>query len=336
MVELRGFEPARHVLARTTPAIHFDTNNLSKSTALRKTTILWWSYGDSNPRGMSSQEQRRRSTSILPIYQRVQGSAKPLYYGGATGIRTREACPRKNNAGDPLQYFQSIKEYRVLQNLCIMVELRGFEPARHALARTTPAIHFNTSNLSKSTGFCKTSVLWWSYGDSNPRGMPSQEQRRRSTSILPIYQRVQGSAKPLDYGGATGIRTREACPRKNNAGDPLQLSQSVNEYQVLQNHCTMVELRGFEPARHVLARTTPAIHFNTSNLSKSTRFCKTTVLWWSYGDSNPRCMLSQEQRRRSTSILPIYQRVQGSAKPLYYGGATGIRTPDLRTASATL
>src|SRR5690625_5337781 len=52
-------------------------------------------------------------------------------------------------------------------------------------------------------------------------------------------------------------------------------------------HCTMVELRGFEPARHVLARTTPAIHFNTSNLSKSTRFCKTTVLWWSYGDSNP-------------------------------------------------
>src|SRR5690625_3705556 len=91
-----------------------------------------------------------------------------------------------------------------------VMELRGFEPARHDLARTTPAIHFNTSNLSKSTGFCKTSVLWWSYGDSNPRGMPSQEQRRRSTSILPIYQRVQGSAKPLYYGGATGIRTREA------------------------------------------------------------------------------------------------------------------------------
>ena len=105
---------------------------------------------------------------------------------------------------------------------------------------------------------------------------------------------------------------------------------------VAQNHYTMVELRGFEPARHVLARTTPAIHFNTSNLSKSTRFCKTTVLWWSYGDSNPRGMSSQEQRRRSTSIITIYQRVQGCAKPLYYGGATGIRTPDLRTASATL
>src|SRR5690625_692290 len=66
-----------------------------------------WSYGDSNPRGMSSQEQRRRSTSILPIYQRVQGSAKPLYYGGATGIRTREACPRKDNAGDPLHCLRS-------------------------------------------------------------------------------------------------------------------------------------------------------------------------------------------------------------------------------------
>src|SRR5690625_18611 len=133
MVELRGFEPARHVLARTTPAIHFYNNNLSKSTGLRKTTILWWSYGDSNPRGMSSQEQRRRSTSILTIYQRVQRCAKPLYYGGATGIRTREACPRKNNAGDPLQYFQSIKEYKVLQNHCTMVELRGFEPRTFAL-----------------------------------------------------------------------------------------------------------------------------------------------------------------------------------------------------------
>src|SRR5690625_3538652 len=162
---------------------------------------------------------------------------------GATGIRTREACPRKNNAGDPLQYFQSIKECRGLQNLCIMVELRGFEPARHALARTTPAIHFNTSNLSKRTWVSKTSVLWWSYGVSNPRGMPSQEQRRRSTSILPIYQRVQGSAKPLYYGGATGIRTREACPRKNNAGDPLQYFQSIKEYRVLQNLWTLVELR---------------------------------------------------------------------------------------------
>src|SRR5690625_2749882 len=159
---------------------------------------------------MSSQEHRRRSTYIITIYQRVQGCAKPLYYGGATGIRTREACPRKNNAGDPLQYYQSIKEYRVAQNHYTMVELRGFEPARHALARTTPAIHFNTSNLSKSTRFCKTTVLWWSYGDSNPRGMSSQEQRRRSTSILPIYQRVQGSAKPLYSGGETGIRTREA------------------------------------------------------------------------------------------------------------------------------
>src|SRR5690625_7483841 len=37
-----------------------------------------WSYGDSNPRGMAWQEPRRLSTSILPIYQRVQGSAKPL------------------------------------------------------------------------------------------------------------------------------------------------------------------------------------------------------------------------------------------------------------------
>src|SRR5690625_4502510 len=110
--------------------------------------LVLWSYGDSNPRGMTSQEQRRRSTSILPIYQRVQGSA----------------------------------------NLCIMVELRGFEPARHALARTTPAIHFNYLNLSMSTGFCKTSVLWWSYGDSNPRGMTSQEQRRRTTSIISICQ----------------------------------------------------------------------------------------------------------------------------------------------------
>src|SRR5690625_3451314 len=336
MVELRGFEPARHVLARTTPAIHFNTSNLSKSTGFCKTSVLWWSYGDSNPRGMPSQEQRRRSTSIISIYKRVLCYAKPLYYGGATGSRTREACPRKNNAGDPLQYFQSIKEYRVLQNLWTLVELRGFEPARHDLARTTPAIHFNYLNLSMSTRFCKTTVLWWSYGDSNPRGMSSQEQRRRSTSILPIYQRVQGSAKPLYYGGATGIRTREACPRKNNAGDPLQYFQSIKEYKVLQNHCTMVELRGFEPATHVLASSRPAIHFNTSNLSKYTCICTAIVLWWSYGDSNPRGMSSQEQRRRSTSILPIYQRVQGSAKPLYYGGATGIRTPDLRTASATL
>src|SRR5690625_7868572 len=92
--------------------------------------LVLWSYGDSNPRGMSSQEQRRRSTSILPIYQRVQGSAKPQYYGGATGIRTREACPRKNNAGDPLQYFQSIKEYRVLKNRRNIVERQGFEPGR--------------------------------------------------------------------------------------------------------------------------------------------------------------------------------------------------------------
>src|SRR5690625_2833076 len=98
----------------------------------------------------------------------------------------------------------------------------------------------------------------------------------------------------------------------------------------------MVELRGFEPARHVLATTSPAIQVSTNFLSTSTALRKTTILWWSYGDSNPRGMSSQEQRRRSTSILPIYQRVQGSAKPLYYGGATGIRTPDLRTASATL
>src|SRR5690625_8039799 len=110
-----------------------------------------------------------------------------------------------------------------------MVELRGFEPARHVLARTTPAIHFNTSNLSKSTGFCKTSGLWWSYGDSNPRGMPSQEQRRGSTSILAICQRVQGSAKPLHYGGATGIRTREAAPRKTHAGAQLQYCHAGSE-----------------------------------------------------------------------------------------------------------
>src|SRR5690625_5416042 len=166
--------------------------------------------------------------------------------------------------------------------------------------------------------------------------MSSKEHCWCCTSILPINQTLQGSAKPLYYAGATGIRTREACPRKNNAGDPLQYFQSIKEYRVLQNLCIMVELRGFEPARHVLARTTPAIHFNTSNLSKSTRFCKTTVLWWSYGDSNPRAMSSQEQRRRSTSILPLYQRVQGTAKPMYYGGATEIRTTDLRTASATL
>src|SRR5690625_7469303 len=96
---------------------------------------------------MTSQEQRRRSSSILPIYQRVQGSAKPLYYGGATGIRTREACPRKNNASDPLQLSQSVNEYRVLQNLCIMVELRGFEPASHALAATLPANHSYELNM---------------------------------------------------------------------------------------------------------------------------------------------------------------------------------------------
>src|SRR5690625_7955607 len=87
---------------------------------------------------------------------------------------------------------------------------------------------------------------------------------------------------------------------------------------VAQNHCTMVELRGFEPARHVLARTTPAIHFNTSNLSKSTRFCKTTVLWRSYGDSNPGATSSQQDPRRSTPILPSYQRTQGSGKTLDY------------------
>src|SRR5690625_7130387 len=87
-----------------------------------------------------------------------------------------------------------------------VMELRGFEPARHALARTTPAIHFNTSNLSKSTGFCKTSVLWRSYGDSNPRGMTSQEQRRRSTSIIPIYQRVPGAATRQHSAGPTLLR----------------------------------------------------------------------------------------------------------------------------------
>src|SRR5690625_7439468 len=90
-----------------------------------------WSYGDSNPRGMPSQEQRRRSTSILPIYQRVQGSAKPLYYDSATAMRSREAWPRKNNAGDPLQYFQSIKEYQVLQNHWTMITVRRFARARN-------------------------------------------------------------------------------------------------------------------------------------------------------------------------------------------------------------
>src|SRR5690625_7249490 len=97
---------------------------------------------------MTSQEQRRRSSSILPIYQRVQGSAKPLYYGGATGIRTREACPRKNNASDPLQLSQSVNEYRELQNMWIMVELRGFEPARHAHARTKTEKHFKYTKQS--------------------------------------------------------------------------------------------------------------------------------------------------------------------------------------------
>src|SRR5690625_7920308 len=63
-----------------------------------------WSYGDSNPQGMPSHEQRRRSTSILPIYKRVQGSARHLYSGGPTGIRTRESSSPMNNAGDPLQY----------------------------------------------------------------------------------------------------------------------------------------------------------------------------------------------------------------------------------------
>src|SRR5690625_5714539 len=159
-------------------------------------------------------------------------------------------------------------------NFTICVELRGFEPARHVLARTTPAIHFNTSNLSKSTGFCKTSVLWWSYGDSNPRGMPSQEQRRRSTSILPIYQRVQGSAKPLYYGGATGIRTREACPRKNNAGEQLQYFQSIREYRVLQNLWHLMDIRGVEPARHVLARTTQANNFNHQYQRMITTSCE--------------------------------------------------------------
>src|SRR5690625_1857694 len=139
MVELQSVEPARHVLARTTPAIHSYTSNLSNST--------WFVYRDLNPLRMSSQDQRLRSTSLIATHPIVQGSAKPLYYGGATGIRTREACPRKNNAGDPLQYFQSIKEYKVLQNHCTMVELRGFEPATHALARTTPANHINTSIL---------------------------------------------------------------------------------------------------------------------------------------------------------------------------------------------
>src|SRR5690625_7345473 len=105
---------------------------------------------------MTFEEQRLRSTSIISICQRVPGSAKPLYYGGATGIRTREAFPRKNNAGDPLQYFQSIKEYKVLQNHCTMVELRGFEPRSQELRRTTQAIHCNHSNLSKSTRYCKT------------------------------------------------------------------------------------------------------------------------------------------------------------------------------------
>src|SRR5690625_5822778 len=112
----------------------------------------------------------------------------------------------------------------VAQNHCTMVELRGFEPARHVLARTTPAIHFNTSNLSKSTRFGKTTVLWWSYGDSNPPGMSSQEQRRRSTSIITVYQRVHGSAKPQHYSGGTSVRYRTACPRTSNAGDPLLYS----------------------------------------------------------------------------------------------------------------
>src|SRR5690625_7290909 len=108
----------------------------------------------------------------------------------------------------------------------MMAELRGFDPANDALAITTPAIHFNTSNLSKSTGFCKTSGLWWSYGDSNPRGMPSQGERRGSTSILSICQRVPGSAKPLYYGGATGIRTREAWP----ASDTVGPAQAYHQY----------------------------------------------------------------------------------------------------------
>src|SRR5690625_7575984 len=89
---------------------------------------------------------------------------------------------------------------------------------------------------------------------------------------------------------------------------------------VAQNHCTMVELRGFEPARHVLARTTPAIHCNTSNLSKNTRFCKTTVLWWTYGDSNAGNMSWQRQHRGTTSIAPKPPRLHGSTQPPQHGG----------------
>src|SRR5690625_734792 len=116
-----------------------------------------------------------------------------------------------------------------------MVELRGFEPAMHHPSRKPPAIHFHSPNRSTSTRFCKTSAPRCSYGDSNPRGMPSQEQRRRSTSILPIYQRVQGSAKPLYYGGATGIRTREAIGRAISGGEALQYVHAIKEYRVLQN-----------------------------------------------------------------------------------------------------
>src|SRR5690625_6477414 len=104
-----------------------------------------WSYGDSNPRGMSSQEQRRRSTSILPIYQRVQGSAKPLYYGGATRIRTREACHRKNNAGDQIQYFQSLKEKQDQQYQCNIIDILGLDYNRHVLITNKIVIQFNNT-----------------------------------------------------------------------------------------------------------------------------------------------------------------------------------------------
>src|SRR5690625_6429844 len=106
-------------------------------------------------------------------------------------------------------------------NFTICVELRGFEPARHVLARTTPAIHFNTSNLSKSTGLCKTSGLWWRYGDSNPRGMTSQEQRRRSTAIVAICQGGPCSTISAYNSGPMAIQNPDACPRKNTIGDPI-------------------------------------------------------------------------------------------------------------------
>src|SRR5690625_7865153 len=55
-----------------------------------------------------------------------------------------------------------------------VMELRGFEPARHDLARTTPAIHFNASNLSKGTGFCKTPDYGRADGVGNPGAGPGE------------------------------------------------------------------------------------------------------------------------------------------------------------------